>query len=286
MMNRQKSFENPAAPALFLVPTPIGNLQEVSPRARAALEEADVIACEDTRNSGQLLKTLDIRKPLIAHHEYNASASSKGILKLLEEGKKVAVISDAGYPLISDPGSELVREAVQAGFAVVPVSGPNAALDALVASGLDPVHFMFYGFLDAKSTKRLRELEGLKSFPYTMIFYEAPHRIDKMLEDMKTVFGDRRICLARELTKLHEEFLRGTISEILEVCTDLKGEMVVVVEGCSLEDEKTLDEVVDMAMQLAAEGMKPKAAAAKACQDSGFSKNEVYQEMMRRKDKE
>lgn len=286
MMNRQKSFENPAAPALFLVPTPIGNLQEVSPRARAALEEADVIACEDTRNSGQLLKTLDIHKPLIAHHEYNASASSKGILKLLEEGKKVAVISDAGYPLISDPGSELVREAVGAGFAVVPVSGPNAALDALVASGLDPVHFMFYGFLDAKSTKRLRELEGLKTFPYTMIFYEAPHRIDKMLEDMKTVFGDRQICLARELTKLHEEFLRGTISEILEVCADLKGEMVVVVEGCSLEDKKTLDEVVDQAMQLAAEGMKPKAAAAKACQDSGFSKNEVYQEMMRRKERE
>ncbi|WP_367614242.1 16S rRNA (cytidine(1402)-2'-O)-methyltransferase [Allobaculum sp. Allo2] len=169
-MNRQKSFQNENGPAVYLVPTPIGNLSEISPRQKEALENADVIACEDTRNSGLLLKSIGIHKPLIAHHEYNAHTSSTGILKLLEEGKKVAVISDAGYPLISDPGSELVRLASQAGYPVIPVSGSNAALNALVASGLETSHFLFYGFLDAKSVRRKKELESLKSLPYTVIF--------------------------------------------------------------------------------------------------------------------
>lgn len=283
-MNRQKSFQNEAGPALYLVPTPIGNLKEISPRQREILESVDVIACEDTRNSGPLLHNIDIHKPLIAHHEFNAIQSTKGILQLLEEGKKVAVISDAGYPLISDPGSQLVAETVAAGFPVIPISGSNAALNALVASGLSTSHFLFYGFLDAKSTKRVRELEGLKNFPFTMIFYEAPHRIERMLVDALEVLGDRQMCLARELTKMHEEMLRGTISEVLAACTDLKGEMVVVIEGCPKQTERTLEECVKMAFELVEGGMKPKAAAAKACKESGFSKNEIYQEMMRRKD--
>ncbi|WP_288338959.1 16S rRNA (cytidine(1402)-2'-O)-methyltransferase [uncultured Allobaculum sp.] len=282
-MNRQKSFQNENGPAVYLVPTPIGNLSEISPRQKEALENADVIACEDTRNSGLLLKSIGIHKPLIAHHEYNAHTSSTGILKLLEEGKKVAVISDAGYPLISDPGSELVRLASQAGYPVIPVSGSNAALNALVASGLETSHFLFYGFLDAKSVRRKKELESLKSLPYTVIFYEAPHRIEKMLEDVKEVFGDRQICLARELTKLHEEFLRGTISKILPLVSQLKGEMVVVVQGCPQQTDRSFEETVRMASELAASGIKPKQAAAKASEESGFSKNEVYQEMMRQK---
>lgn len=282
-MNRQKSFQNEEAPALYLVPTPIGNLKEISPRQRETLEKVDVIACEDTRTSGQLLRQLDIHKPLISHHEYNAANSAKGIIKLLEEGKTVAQISDAGYPLISDPGSELVSEVVLAGFPVIPISGSNAALDALVASGLETAHFLFYGFLDAKSAKRIRELESLKTFPWTMIFYEAPHRIEKMLEDLLEVFGDRRICLARELTKLHEEFLRGTISEILAEVSSLKGEMAVVVEGCKEQSGLSLDEACSMAIELAASGLKPKQAAARAAEKSGFSKNEIYQEMMHRR---
>lgn len=286
-MNRQKSFQNEEAPALYLVPTPIGNRTELSARARTVLESADVIACEDTRNSGQLLKSLDIHKPLIAHHEFNAAQSSRGILKLLEEGKKVAVISDAGYPLISDPGAQLVEACTDAGYPVIPLSGPNAALDALVASGLETAHFLFYGFLNAKETKRKAELHALKAFPYTMIFYEAPHRIERMLADALDVLGDRKICLARELTKLHEEFLRGTISEVLAACSDLKGEMVVVIAGAS-EDESasalSFEQVVAAAIDLCAQGNKPKAAAGMACSDTPFSKNEVYAAMMQTKE--
>lgn len=283
-MNRQKSFRNEDEPALYLVPTPIGNLSELTPRAKSILESVDVIACEDTRNSGQLLKTLEIHKPLIAHHEFNAAQSSRGILKLLEEGKKVAVISDAGYPLISDPGAQLVELCAQAGYPVIPLSGPNAALDALVASGLETAHFLFYGFLNAKETRRKAELQALKSFPYTMIFYEAPHRIERMLADVLEIFGDRRICLARELTKLHEEFIRGTVSEVLSICDELKGEMVVVVEGASDQQEEiSLEDAAAAALALTAQGIKPKAAAAQACENTPFSKNEVYAAMMQAK---
>ena len=176
-MNRQKSFQNEQGAALYLVPTPIGNRNEISKRVLDTLNLVDVIACEDTRNSGQLLKTLDIHKPLIAHHEYNTQQSIPGILKLLDQGKKIAIISDAGYPLISDPGSGLVQAVIEQDIPVISLSGPNAALNALVASGLSTQHYLYYGFLDAKSTKRKKELFALKDFPYTMIFYEAPHRI-------------------------------------------------------------------------------------------------------------
>lgn len=269
---------------VYLVPTPIGNLQEVSPRMLETLGEVDVIACEDTRNSGMLLKNLGISKPLIAHHEHNSAASVPGVVKLLEEGKKVAVISDAGYPLISDPGSPLVQAVIERNIPVVALSGSNAALIALVASGLDTRHYLFYGFLDSRSSRRKKQLEELKSFPYTLIFYEAPHRIADCLEDLLEVFGDRQMCLARELTKLHEEYLRGTISEICEVCEGLKGEMVLVVEGAHPEEETSLEQVVSRALELAKQGEKPKKAAAMACEGSVFSKNEVYQEMMRVKE--
>ncbi len=284
MLQRQKSFQNEEAPALYLVPTPIGNLNEISPRIKETLETVDVIACEDTRNSGMLLKRIGISKPLISHHEFNTNASIPGIIKLLEQGKKIAMISDAGYPVISDPGAGLAQAVMQEGYPVIPMSGPNAALNALVASGLDARHFLYYGFLDAKSAKRKKELESLRDQPWTLIFYEASHRIVDTLEDMKDVLGNRQICLARELTKVHEEFLRGTIEEVLEVAGELKGEMVLVVEGQTDAPQKTLEEVTDLAMELAQNGLKPKAAAAKASESSPFSKNEIYAEMMRRKE--
>ncbi|MBF0580557.1 16S rRNA (cytidine(1402)-2'-O)-methyltransferase [Erysipelotrichaceae bacterium RD49] len=282
-MNRQKSFQNEEAPALYLVPTPIGNRFEVSERTLAVLNGVDVIACEDTRNSGQLLKSLGISKPLISHHEFNAASSVPGIIQLLDQGKKVAIISDAGYPLISDPGAMLVQEVIKEDYPVISISGPNAALDALVASGLSTQHYLYYGFLDSKPSKRKKELQSLKAFPWTLIFYEAPHRIQETLEDILEELGDRKICLARELTKLHEEYLRGTVSEILAVCEGLKGEMVLVVEGNTEKSTVTLEEVTQKAMQLASEGLKPKQAAAAACEGSDFSKNEVYAEMMKRK---
>lgn len=283
-MKRQKSFQNEDGAALYLVPTPIGNVQEVSPRILQTLETVDVIACEDTRNSGQLLKRLGISKPLISHHEFNSVTSTPGILRLLEEGKKVAIISDAGYPLISDPGAELVQTLIEHNYPVISLSGPNAALNALVASGLSTQHFLYYGFLDSKSSKRQKQLEELKSFPYTLIFYESPHRILECLQDLLKIFGDRQMVLARELTKLHEEYLRGNISEILEVCEELKGEMVLVVAGAKGQDQGlTLEEVVQKALTLSEEGLKPKRAAELAIENTEFSKNLVYQEMVKRK---
>lgn len=285
-MKRQKSFQNEEGAALYLVPTPIGNLQEVSPRVLQTLQSADVIACEDTRNSGILLKNLNISKPLIAHHEYNQQTSIPGIVALLRQGKKVAVISDAGYPLVSDPGAGLVRAVIAEEIPVISMSGPNAGLNALVASGLDASHYLFYGFLDSKSSRRVKQLEELKDFPYTLIFYEAPHRIESMLADLKKVFGDRQICLARELTKLYEEYLRGTVSEVQEAAVGLKGEMVVVVEGCPKESSMSMDEVMQLAHFYINEGMKTKAAAAKASQQTGVSKNEIYQRLIQKNDQE
>lgn len=281
-MNRQKSFKNEMGPALYLVPTPIGNLQEITPRAMEVLQNADVIACEDTRNSGMLLKRLDIKKPLIAHHEFNQDTSIPGILKLLEEGKKVALISDAGYPVISDPGSRLVSRVIEEEIPVISLSGANAALNALVASGLYTGHYLFYGFLDAKSSKRKMQLEGLKEFPYTMIFYEAPHRIVDMLKDAYEVFGDRKICLARELTKMYEEYLRGSISEVMEAATDLKGEMVVVIEGYE-KKQLSVPEALEMVKKLETSGMKLKAACKQVALQTGLQANALYQKRIEEK---
>ncbi|MBQ3273182.1 MAG: 16S rRNA (cytidine(1402)-2'-O)-methyltransferase, partial [Solobacterium sp.] len=223
-MNRQKSFENDK-PTLYLVPTPIGNLSEMSPRAVEVLKSVDVIACEDTRTSGQLLKHFEIKNRLITYQNFNEDPAAKGIINLLSQGHNVALISDAGYPLISDPGQRVVSEASAMGFNVVPLSGPNAMLNALVASGLVVQPFLFTGFLPAGRTDCLKKLREYRSYPMTLIFYEAPHRIEKMMKNCLEVLGDRRCCIARELTKMHEEFLRGTIRELLPELAGLKGEM-------------------------------------------------------------
>ena len=274
-MNRQKSFEQDG-PALLLIPSPIGNLSEVSDRVREAIESCDVIACEDTRNTGKLLSLLGFRKPLISHHEHNQSVSIPKILEELSSGHKVGVMSDAGYPVISDPGQNLVRAATEKNWPVISFSGPNAAINALVASGLDARHYLFYGFLDAKSGKRKKELEELRTVPWTLVFYEAPHRIVDTLEDMVEVFGDRPACLARELTKKFEEYLRGTLQELLSAAGDgLKGEMVLVVAGCEQEQVRT-ESANTRVMALTAQGMKQKAAAKQVAAETGLSANELY----------
>ena len=276
-MIRQKSFECEVA-TLYLVPTPIGNLQEMTTRALDILQKVDMIACEDTRNTKKLLMAYSIDKPLISHHEHNQATSIPYILTKLEDGNSIAVVSDAGYPLVSDPGQGLVKAVIEKGYPVVPVSGANAAMNALVASGLSCQHYMFYGFLENKSTKRIKQLETLKTFPYTIIFYEAPHRIDVMLQDVLDVMGDRNICLARELTKIHEEFIRGKISEVLEIVDSLKGEMVVIVEGY-VEKEQELDwgKLFDKVHQYVDEGMKTKQAIQLVSKECNVSKNELYE---------
>lgn len=276
-MNRQKSFEN-GRPTLYLVPTPIGNLNEMNPRAIDILKQVDVIACEDTRTSGQLLKYFDIHNRLIAYHNFNEESSANGIMDLLEEGKDIALISDAGYPLINDPGQKIVSIATEAGFNVVPVSGPSAFLNALVASGLVAQPFIFIGFLPQSHSDRVKKLKEYQNYPMTMIFYEAPHRIEKCLKDCLEVFGDRKMTLARELTKMHEEFLRGSITEILEVIDELRGEMVIVMDGNHDEPSKAIDmsDVVRMVNESIEAGMSTRDAIKDIASKTGIKKNKIY----------
>ena len=276
-MNRQKSFENDRA-TLYLVPTPIGNLSEMSPRAIEVLNSVDVIACEDTRTSGTLLKHFDIHARLIACHNFNEQSSVKGIIALMEEGKNVALISDAGYPLINDPGQRVVSEVSEMGFNVVPVSGPSAFLNALVASGLIAQPFLFVGFRPQGNGERKKKLMEYRDYPMTMIFYEAPHRIDRMLETCLEVLGDRKCTLARELTKKHEEFIRGTISEVLSIVDDIRGEMVILIEGKQTSDDDSLQEedILTMVNTYINEGMSTKDAIKATVKATGLSKNEVY----------
>lgn len=278
-MKRQKSFEDDG-PALYLVATPIGNLTEFTPRAIEVLKSVDVIAAEDTRNTMKLLTHFDIHTKLIAHHQHNERASALGLLQLLEEGKKVAVVSDAGYPLISDPGQVVTQVVIEAGYPVIPISGPSAMLNALVASGLSAQPFLFYGFLKPQEKEQIRELIQLREYPQTLIFYEAPHRIRKTLQHMQEVLGNRKICLARELTKRHEEFIRGTIAEILEICEELKGEMVLVVEGNKEEKDPVQDmpEIHNQINRYIEGGLSSKEAIKKVAKETGLSKNELYKQ--------
>lgn len=279
MLNRQKSFENDKA-TLYLVPTPIGNLSEMTPRSIEIMKSVNYIAAEDTRNTVKLLNHFDVHAKLISHHEHNLHSAIPKILSLLEEGESVALVSDAGYPAISDPGYEMVKSAIDANYNVVPLSGCNACLDALVVSGIAPQPFMFYGFLSHQNKNKLKELETLKKITYTIVFYEAPHRIKSTLECMLKIFGDRRIALCREITKKHEEILRGTISEVLEVVEELRGEMVIVVEGGNDEEdevvfEQSIKEHVDEFVQ---KGMSKKDAIKEVAKIRKINKNSVYEE--------
>lgn len=276
-MIRQKSFGN-EKPTLYLVPTPVGNLSEMSPRALEVLNSVDVIACEDTRTSGQMLKHFNISKRLIAYQNFNEESSSRGIINLLSQGNNVALISDAGYPLISDPGQRIVNEASAAGFNVVPLSGPSAVLNAVVASGLIAQPFLFIGFLPSANGDRVKKLQEYRNYPMTMVFYEAPHRITKMLKSCLEVLGDRRICLCREMTKIHEEFIRGTISEVLEISDELKGEMVVVIEGNRDDYSKDIDMsiILNMVNESIEAGMSTSSAIKEVSRQTGISKNRIY----------
>lgn len=276
-MNRQKSFEN-EKPTLYLVPTPIGNLNEMTPRAIDVLNSVDVIACEDTRNSGQLLKHFGISKRLIAYQNFNETSSTKGIINLLSQGNNIALISDAGYPLINDPGQRVVSEVTALGYNVVPISGCSAFLNALVASGLIAQPFIFIGFLPPSTHDCVKKLRLYQSYPMTLIMYEAPHRIEKMLQSCLDVLGDRHICIARELTKVHEEFIRGKISEILPIASELKGEMVVVIEGNQDDYEKDIDmgQILNMVNTSIESGMSTSAAIKEVAKQTGISKNQIY----------
>ena len=239
-MTRSKPFNN-TKPVLYLIATPIGNLKEMSPRALEVIKEMDIIAAEDTRNSFSLLNNFGIKKEMFSLREHNEIEASKYLVEKIKDGKKVAYMSDAGYPGISDPGYLLVQEMIKNDVAVSAISGSCAFINALVSSGLDTKHFYFYGFLPAKENEAKEEISSLKNKKETIILYEAPHRIMKTLNLLKDGLGDRFVCLARELTKINEEYIRGSISELLELDeSTLKGEMVLIVEGN--KEEQTIDD--------------------------------------------
>ncbi|MCI9049185.1 MAG: 16S rRNA (cytidine(1402)-2'-O)-methyltransferase [Coprobacillus sp.] len=282
-MNRQKSFEN-NKPTLYLVATPIGNLKEMTFRAVEILKSVDYIAAEDTRNTIKLLNHFEISTKLISHHEHNIVSSIPKIINLLKEGNHIALVSDAGYPAISDPGYELVKEVIDNDFNVVPISGANACLNALVVSGISPQPFLFYGFLDHQDKKKKKELENLKLYKETIVFYEAPHRIKKTLTLMLSIFGNRKITLAREITKKHEEINRGTVEEILKIVDTMKGEMVIIVEGNSndVEEVEYLQSIEEHVNEYIEKGMSTKDAIKEVAKQRNVAKNIVYQEYHRK----
>lgn len=231
-MNRRKSFLNQKNSKLYIVGTPIGNLDDISARALKTLNEVDVIYCEDTKNSVRLLTHFEIRKPLFSLHDHNENIVSKDVIKRIKNGENVAYISDAGNPGISDPGQVLIADALANNIDVVTVLGPSAFLHALINSGFDTTRFTFVGFLNRDDGKRKKELTLLKEKEETLIVYEAPHRISKLLKTINEVMPERRLCLGRELSKIHEEFIYGTSSELLSIPSEeLKGEIVLVIEG-------------------------------------------------------
>ena len=280
-MQIQKSFTQKIS-TLFLVATPIGNLGDMTTRAVQTLKDVALIASEDTRVTKKLCNHFEITTPLTSYHEHNKLQKSDRILESLDNGGDVALVSDAGLPLISDPGDELVLMVLASGHAVVPIPGANAAITALVASGLTPQPFLFYGFLARQKNKQKQELEKLCTTPATLIFYESPHRLKETLINMLSVFGDRDVVVARELTKMYEEFLRGKISELIEYLSEVKGEIVLIVEGNyeapavdTWWEKLTIQEHVAHYLSV---GLKPNAGIKQVAADLGRTRQDVYKE--------
>lgn len=270
---------------LYVVGTPIGNLGDLSPRAVETLSEVDFIAAEDTRVTLKLLNHFEIKKPMISYFEHNKRERGEIICARIESGENCAIVTDAGMPCISDPGEELVRQCAERGIKTVVVPGPSAVISALAVSGLTTGRFTFEGFLSTSKKSRNEHLEQLKSEKRTMIFYEAPHKLSATLKDMYGVFGDRKISIVREITKIHEEVIRTTLGRAAADYSDgsLKGEIVLVIEGAPQEADKeefTLEQAVQLALRFAEDGESMSESAKKAAKITGFRKNEIYRQMM------
>jgi len=279
-MQIQRSFKGDRGTGtLFLVPTPIGNRDDMSYRMIQTLKEVDLIAAEDTRNTGLLLKHFEIRTPQTSFHEHNAMEKIPDLLSHLESGKDLAQVSDAGLPSISDPGHDLVKAAIERKIPVVAVPGPSAGITGLIASGLAPQPHIFYGFLPRKEGQQKAFFQEKRDYPETQIFYESPHRVRATLQNMLAVYGDRPVVLVRELTKIYEEYTRGTIAELVAYLEEnpLKGECLLIVEGAS-EQEQNLEEVdliqeVDLLVQ---SGMKKNQAIKQVAKQFGLQKSDLY----------
>lgn len=285
MLSWQKSYEDEKRGILYLVPTPIGNLEDITFRALKVLRTVDYVACEDTRQTLKLLNHYQIKQKLVSYHEHNKREKGEKLLADLKQGKRIALVSDAGMPAISDPGQELVREAIEAQIPVISLPGANAALTGLVASGLATRHFLFYGFLPRKANERRKELLRLASFPYTLLFYVAPHHLVDTLEDMAEIFGPRKGVLVKEISKRHEQYVRGDLNELLAWVREeeVRGEYMLVIQGNG-EDQAALDDAWWQSLSLVqhvehylGQGLKPNEAIRRTAQDRGVPKREVYQ---------
>ncbi|SDO59164.1 16S rRNA (cytidine(1402)-2'-O)-methyltransferase [Alkalicoccus daliensis] len=287
-MNEQRSFmDKEAAGKITLVPTPIGNLDDMTYRAVKTLQEADVIAAEDTRHTKKLCHVFEIATPLVSYHEHNKRSRGEELLARVRSGEHVAVVSDAGMPAVSDPGAELVYAAKAEGLPVIALPGANAALTSLIASGLPTDSFTFIGFVDRKKKKRKQVLTSWQAVPSTLLFYESPHRLKEMLEASLEVLGDRRAAIGRELTKQYETIITGTLAELVNWAEDLeiKGECVLLIEGASEEEQEAAEgtawweplSVVEHVEKYIEAGEKSKQAIKLTAIDRDLPKRDVYQ---------
>lgn len=270
---------------LYIVATPIGNLEDITFRAIEVLKSVDMIAAEDTRHTLKLLNHYNISKPLISYYKENEKIKSKVIIEKLKDGKNIAVVSDAGTPGISDPGSQVIKEAIEEKIRVIPIPGACAAINSLICSGIDTRQFLFVGFLSAKKSERTEKLNELKNVTSTIVLYEAPHKIIETLNCMLEILGDRYISIGREMTKIHEEFIRGTISQVINKI-EPRGEMVIIVEGAlksadTIEKEKrNLLSINEHYEYYEKQGLEKKDIIKKIAKDRGVSKNEIYKKFI------
>lgn len=276
----QTSYNNTAT--LYLVPTPIGNLEDMTYRAVNILKDVEVIFSEDTRVTSILLNHFDIKKHLIALHDHNEDNVKDKVLEYLKDGKSVAIVTDRGTPIISDPGYKTVKYVTDNGYNVVALPGANAFVPALISSGIEPSPFLFYGFLNSKESKRKQELENLKFVKYTIILYEAPHRIEKTMNDIMEIMGDREVSLSREISKKFESIYRGNISSLLPTLKDIKGEFVVVISPYIEQNNNTELTLVDNVNLYVENGMKVMDAIKLVAKERNIAKSIVYSEYHRR----
>lgn len=270
---------------LFLVSTPIGNLKDITIRAVETLKDVDIIAAEDTRQTLKLLNHFNISKPLISYYRHNENIRKNELIELLKDGKNIAVVSDAGTPGISDPGEEIVQECIKNKINIIPIPGPCAAIEALICSGIDTKEFVFIGFLPTNKKNRKLKLNEIEKSTKTIILYESPHKINQTLEDLRPIIQEREVCLAREITKIHEEFIRGNIDEIIEKALNTRGEMVIVIEG---KEEKQENKFMDLTLEQHYEyyknqGLDEKDIVKKIAKDRQTNKNEIYMYFIKKK---
>lgn len=276
----QNSYNDTAS--LYLIPTPIGNIEDITLRSLNILKSVDEVLCEDTRDTGLLLKQYDIKKKLVSCHEYNEEQMIDYVISKLKQGLNLGLVTDQGTPIISDPGYIVSRGVINAGYNVISLPGATAFVPALTSSGIEPSPFLYYGFLNSKNSKQIEELKSLKQYPYTIIFYESVHRIKSTLENILDIFGDRDICLCRELSKIYEQFVRGRISEIIPMVDTMKGEFVLVVSGNKdIVDYSNLDVVEHVNLYLA--DMSEMDAIKRVAKERGVAKSVIYKEYHDRK---